>query len=80
MIFEIMINLCNTPSLIPNRSVTISEFVRIIVVTLFLWQFNNTKICDNPILTVWSFNSFSYTLKYAMYDVNYFSFNSSEYL
>ena len=37
---------------ISKKSVPISEFVRISEVTLFLWRFNNTKICDNPILAV----------------------------
>ena len=36
----------------PNRGVPISEFVRISEVTLFLWRYNNTKICDNPMLPV----------------------------
>ena len=35
-----------------RRSVPISEFVRISEATLFLWRFNNTKICDKPILQV----------------------------
>ena len=34
------------------KSVPISEFVRISEVTLFLWRFSNTKMCDNPILSV----------------------------
>ena len=35
-----------------NKSVPISEFARINEVTLFLWRFSNTKICDNSILPV----------------------------
>ena len=35
-----------------KKSVPISEFVRISEVTLFLWKFSNTKMCDNPMLPV----------------------------
>ena len=52
----------------PNRGVPIlnicsdSEFVRISEVALILWRINNTKICGNPLLLVWSFNSLLNTL------------------
>ena len=53
----------------PNRgvpiqkiSVPITEFVWISEVALFLWKINNTKICDNPLLLVYSFNCLLNTL------------------
>ena len=51
---RIQYTLVNPNSDVPilKKSVPISEFVRISEVTLFLWRFNNTKICDNPILAV----------------------------
>ena len=45
-----------------KKSVPIREFVRISEVTLFIWGLSNTKMCDNPMLPVWSFNSLPYTL------------------
>ena len=41
---------------IQKISVPITEFVRIREVTLILWRIDNTKICDNPLLLVYSFN------------------------
>ena len=51
---EVQYTLANPNRGVPifKRSVPISEFVRISEATLFLWGFNNTKICDKPILPV----------------------------
>ena len=56
---------------IQKISVPITEFVRIGEVALILWRINNTKICDNPLSLVYSFNSLLNTLTYEGNDTNY---------
>ena len=63
-----MKSLYSTPSLIrtevfdSKNICSDTEFIRISEVALILWRINNTKICDNPLLLVYSFNSLLNTL------------------